>query len=216
MDAQLDTPEYLDTAPSLPPFSWVRQVQTLGPTGTNCEKAALKWATRQCPNAKLFLHPTMELAADAVAKCGGSVLLSVVAYPHLHSIIYGHIGNLRLMDVFIMNTDNMVLASSTGETPSVCATHPAPEKLIPASIERKFVASNVIAAAECAKGETDCCITTLCAAQEFSLTVLRKHGPVPMGFTIHGPLETALHSHLTTAAELQQPNRREFYDSEGI
>ncbi|QUS58593.1 prephenate dehydratase [Pseudovibrio brasiliensis] len=216
MDAHLETPEYLAKGTAPLSFDWVRQVHTLGPTGTNCERAALRWAARHCKNAEVFLHATMELAAEAVAKCRKSVLLSVVAYPHLHSIIYQHIGELKLMDVFIMNTDDMVLASSTGETPKLCATHPAPEKLIPASIERKFVTSNAQAAAVCAKGEADGCITTLCAANEFSLTILRKHGPVPMGFTIHGPLQATPASHPSFTSEFQNPNRREFHDTESL
>ena len=216
MDAHLKTSDYLAKGAAPLSFEWVRQVHTLGPTGTNCERAALTWAGRHCQNAGVFLHPTMEIAAEAVACCSKSVLLSVVAYPHLHSIIYEHIGQLKLMDVFIMNTDNMVLASSTGKTPALCATHPAPEKLIPASIERKFVTSNAQAAAVCARGEADGCITTLCAANEFSLTVLTQHGPVPMGFTIHGPLQAATHSQASITSDFQNPNRREFHDTESL
>lgn len=216
MDAHIEASDYLAKGTAPLSFDWVRQVHTLGPTGTNCERAALTWVQRHCKTTEVFLHPTMEIAAEAVAQCRKSVLLSVVAYPHLHSIIYEHIGQLKLMDVFIMNTDNMVLASSTGKTPALCATHPAPEKLIPASIERKYVTSNAQAAAVCAKGEADGCITTLCAANEFSLTVLTKHGPVPMGFTIHGPLQAATQTQPSFTNDFQNPNRREFHDTESL
>ena len=188
MSIQAGEPSYLDGHVSEGNFLWVKQIHTLGPAGTNCEKAALKWVKQRCPNARLFLHASMEEAAQRVARCGQSVLLSVMAYPQLHSIIYEHITALRLMDVFIMNTDNMVLASSSGRMPRICATHPAPEKLLPPEVERRFAGSNVLAAAECAEGRADGCITTLCAAEERDLKVLRKFGPVPMGFTIHGPL----------------------------
>ena len=69
-------------------YDWVRKVHTLGPAGTNCEKAALKWAALKCKKAELALHETMERAAEQVAACGCSVLLSVIAYPQLPSIIY--------------------------------------------------------------------------------------------------------------------------------
>ncbi|MFW8595108.1 prephenate dehydratase [Cribrihabitans neustonicus] len=187
MNVQIETPAYNSSISSEAEYAWVGRIHTLGPSGTNCEKAALAWAGRKCPNAAVSLHRSMEQAASAVAGAPGSVLLSVVAYPQLHSIIYEHLGNLRLIDVFIMNTDNMVLASSTGEMPVLCATHPAPEKLLPPSMQRIYAASNVLAAAECAEGRADGCITTLRAAERYGLTILRSFGPVPMGFTIHGP-----------------------------
>ncbi|MFW8634774.1 prephenate dehydratase [Cribrihabitans pelagius] len=187
MNAQIETPAYSGEIPSGAEYEWVERIHTLGPSGTNCEKAALAWAGRKCPNAGICLHRSMEQAASAVAGRPRSVLLSVVAYPQLHSIIYEHLGNLRLIDVFIMNTDNMVLASSTGEMPALCATHPAPEKLLPPAMQRIYAASNVLAAADCAEGRADGCITTLCAAKRYGLAILRSFGPVPMGFTIHGP-----------------------------
>lgn len=86
-----------------------------------------------------------------------------------------------------MDTDEMVLASCSGDWPKVCATHPAPEHLLPPSIERRYVASNVLAAEECVSGRTEGCVTTLCAARFYGLTVLRNFGCIPMAFTIHGP-----------------------------
>ena len=45
-------------------YDWVRKVHTLGPAGTNCEKAALKWAALKCKKAELALHESMERAAE--------------------------------------------------------------------------------------------------------------------------------------------------------
>lgn len=172
-------------------YDWVRKVHTLGPAGTNCEKAALKWAALKCKKAELALHESMKRAAEQVAACGCSVLLSVVAYPQLHSIIYEHIAQLGLLDVFIMKTDDMVLASVNGQMPTLCQTHPAPEKLLPAQMQRIYAASNAHAAAEVMAGRGDGCITTLAAAEHHGLKVVQTFGQVPMGFTIHGPLKHA-------------------------
>ena len=49
----------------------------------------------------------------------------------------------------------------------------------------RLVSSNSQAAATCAAGETDACVTTAPAARRFGLEVVRDYGPVPMGFTIH-------------------------------
>jgi len=187
--ALMDDPEDRYSKKASDSYDWVRTIHTLGPAGTNCEKAALKWAALKCRNAELALHGSMEQAAEQVAACGCSVLLSVVAYPQLHSIIYEHIAHLGLLDVFIMMTDDMVLASVTGEMPILCQTHPAPEKLLPPEMKRIYAASNAHAAAEVAAGRGDGCITTLAAAEKYGLHVLRAFGQVPMGFTIHGPLK---------------------------
>lgn len=168
-------------------FAWVKTIYTLGPSGTNCERAALHWANGYCPKARLNLQPTMEAAAAEATQGHTSVLLSVVAYPELHSIIYANLGRLQLADLFIMNTDEMVLASVTGEDPQTCATHAAPQKLLPANVQRRFVSSNACAASECAEGQVDSCITTALAARKHRLKILRSFGSVPMGFTIHSP-----------------------------
>ncbi|WP_243698444.1 hypothetical protein [Paracoccus alkanivorans] len=131
----------------------------------------------------------MEQAADEVARRDCEVMLSVVAYPDLHSIIYTHVRTMRLLDIFIMDTDEMVMAVPPGRDaePQVCATHPAPQALLPDRIERRFVASTALAAQECASGKAEGCITTLAAADRHGLRVLHRYGPVPMGFTVHGP-----------------------------
>lgn len=168
-------------------FAWVHQVHTLGPSGTNCERAGLHWRGRKCPSAQIRLHGSIEEAAEAVALREDAVFVGVAAYPHLHSVIYGHIQLLRILDVFIANTDEMVLASRTGAMPEVCATHPAPERLLPSEITRHFSSSNVAAAEDCIKGLADGCITTRRAIDRFDLKIVRSFGSVPMAFTIHGP-----------------------------
>ena len=181
-------------------FSWVRQVHTLGPSGTNCERAGQHWLRRKCPAAEICLHASIEAAAECVALREDAVFVGVAAYPHLHSVIYGHIQLLRILDVFIANTDEMVLASRTGAMPEVCATHPAPERLLPPGMARHFSSSNVSAAEDCIKGLADGCITTRRAVDRFDLKIVRSFGSVPMAFTIHGPHAAADADRATCAA----------------
>ncbi|MDP0929770.1 prephenate dehydratase [Paracoccus onubensis] len=170
-------------------FAWVRKVHTLGPQGTNCEKAARFWVDRLALDAPIVLHQSIERAATEVAVCDAEVMLGVVAYPDLHSVMYTHVRTMRLLDLFIMNTDEMVMAVPPGRDtePRICVTHPAPQALLPERIQRRFVASTALAAQECACGRAEGCITTLAAADRHGLRVLHRYGPVPMGFTIHGP-----------------------------
>lgn len=44
----------------------------------------------------------------------GGALLATVAYPKLHTLIYSHIGQLTLVDRFVMSTHAMVLARRAG------------------------------------------------------------------------------------------------------
>jgi hypothetical protein len=124
-----------------------------------------------------------------VRAAGDVVLLGVAAYPDLHALIYSNLHYFQILDVFIVDTDEMVLASRTGEMPIICATHPSPEKLLPASIERRYVTSNALAARDCAEGTVDGCLTTLCAAEHHALKLIRSFGRIPMAFTIHGPTD---------------------------
>lgn len=181
-------------------WAWVRSLHTLGPAGTNCERAAFRWRANRCPGAWVELHPTLEAAADAVLGRTDAVLVGVAAYPQLHTLIYSRIERLQILDAFIMDTDEMVLASSSGDLPRVCATHPAPEHLLPPSIERRYVASNVLAAQDCVSGQADGCVTTLCAARVHGLSVLHNYGCIPMAFTIHGPRSVRSFASLAAAA----------------
>jgi hypothetical protein len=169
-------------------FAWVTRLHTLGPTGTNCERAAVTWARYRSLSPTLLLHRSLEDAANEVVGNDGAALVSAIAYPQLHSLIYSHLRDFQLIDIFIMNTDEMVLAARSASNPAICATHPAPEKLIPAEVARVYASSNSDAAARCANGEVDGCVTTLCCAKYHNLTLVQNFGKVAMGFAIHGRL----------------------------
>lgn len=84
--------------------------------------------------------------------------------------------------ILATNDDTKDLGNST------IATHPAPSGLaydFTVSKNIKLVNSNSQAALQCSKGLSDACITTLPAAQKYSLKVIKDFGEVPMGFTIH-------------------------------
>ncbi|MBD8555360.1 hypothetical protein IFT84_12675 [Rhizobium sp. CFBP 8762] len=114
-------------------------------------------------------------------------LLSPIAYPNLHTIIYAYVSTLEIIDLFLTPTDEMILASAAPITaPKTCSTHPAPQSLIPQSIERRFVTSNAQAAHDCYCGLSDCCLTTATLVDKLGLHRLQSFGKIPMGFSIHG------------------------------
>jgi prephenate dehydratase len=163
----------------------IRYVHTLGPQGTNLETAAHEWLHRRGIDGKVELHASLEAALDAVPDDGEHALAACAVYPALHTLTFGNLHRLHMVDSFIMPTHSMVLASAGADNPRTVSTHPAPVGLVSVEAESRLVLSNSQAAIDCAAGRTEGCITTIVAAERHGLRVLRDFGPVPMVFTIH-------------------------------
>lgn len=168
----------------------IRVLHTLGPAGTNCQRAARYWLGRRGiddPDA-VRLFPTLEEGAEALPQDRSAGLLGCVVYPRLHDLVFRNLDRLRLLDCFVLDTHEMLLAGrgALDGPPRTTATHAAPASLVPGGTEPVLVDSNAAAARACSAGLTDACITTAPAAREHGLRVLQRFGPVPMGFTVHG------------------------------
>ena len=165
----------------------VRVLHTLGTTVTNCEAAARHWFQMNDIDGRVVLHDTLENGVEAMRQSGNTdeALLGCVVYPDLHTLVFSNLDWLKLTDCFVMPTFSMVLASQDGSMPTRVATHPAPKHLVPQGCEYTLVNSNAVAAARCASGDFDGCVTTIAAARLHKLEVVRDFGPVPMGFSIH-------------------------------
>ncbi|MEE1930129.1 bacilysin biosynthesis protein BacA [Streptomyces sp. TRM 70351] len=163
----------------------VRHLHTLGPQGTNLEAASHEWLRRRGVEGTVELHTSVEAALEAVPDDGRHALTVCAVYPALHTLVFGNLHRLHMVDSFVMPTHNMVLATAGTARPRTVASHPAPRGLVPDDAGTVEVLSNSRAAADCAQGLVEGCITTLVAAQRHGLRVLRDFGRVPMVFTIH-------------------------------
>jgi hypothetical protein len=165
----------------------VRELHTLGPVATNCHRAARRWFRLRKRKGLVVLRPTLEEAVAEMPQDGRAALLACIAYPRLNDIVFRNLGRLRLADCLIMPTFDMVLAArEAGDHLGSVACHPAPQLLVPAGARAvQFTTSNAQAAADCAAGLADACITTRQAAALHNLVILRNFGPVDMGFTVH-------------------------------
>jgi prephenate dehydratase len=166
----------------------VRLIRTLGPTGTNCERAARFWLSNRGIDGEVILHETLEDGVKHLPDRERSALLACAVYPDLHRLVFSNLHCLKLADSFILPTHNMLLASLGSSDPRTVASHPAPQGLVPPGAEVVLVTSNAVAARECAHGRVEACITTRPAAEQFGLRILKDFGPVPMDFTIHVPI----------------------------
>ncbi|MEV6728050.1 MULTISPECIES: bacilysin biosynthesis protein BacA [unclassified Streptomyces] len=169
----------------------IRYVHTLGPHGTNLEAAAHEWLRRRGVTGEVELHASLEEALEAVPDDGEHALAACAVYPALHTLTFGNLHRLHMVDSFIMPTHSMVLASMGADAPLTVSTHPAPVGLVSPQAEPRLVLSNSQAAIDCAAGLSEGCITTIVAAERHGMRVLRDFGPVPMVFTIHQVLAAA-------------------------
>lgn len=172
-------------------------VHTLGPAGTNCEKAAHLWLKENGHSGEVKLYETLEDAAKNMAHTADNdVLLGCIVYPHLHHLVFKNLNYLKLIDCFVMDTHNMVLASKNAARNEIrtVGSHPAPQDLIHQvpGISKLFSItlfnSNSEAARQCAADVVDACISTDISATRCGLAILADFGPVPMGFSIHAKI----------------------------
>jgi len=165
----------------------IKKVHTLGPKGTNCERAGLLWLENHGIDGRIVLHKTLEEALSFMTE--NSVLIGCAVYPYLHDIVFKNLSNLMIIDSFVMPTYNMVLAAREEidfSKNTTIASHPAPVELARLfSSNVKLVSSNAQAALDCSLGIVDCCITTIKAAEQNNLLVIKDFGEVPMCFTVH-------------------------------
>lgn len=167
-------------------LSKVAVIHTLGPSGTNLEKAAHHWLAERGTAGKVVLHPEVEDGLDAMAFDGTEAVLACAVYPRLHDLVFRNLHRLEMADSFILDTHDMVLAARPGHTAlATIVSHPAPSSLVAGRGEVTMSSSNSRAAALCAAGRFDACVTTAPAAAAEGLRLIENFGPVPMIFTLH-------------------------------
>lgn len=167
----------------------ITMLHTLGPAGTNCERAARKWFTDRGMDPRVTLHATLEDALADMPRATGHALMACIAYRGLDGIFFNNLSWLSLHSVSVELTNEMVLAGRGGGDVRTIASHSAPSYLVPTGTRWVDSRSNAQAAADCRGGLADACITTSTAAHACSLTVLKSYGRLRMGFSIHVPHE---------------------------
>jgi prephenate dehydratase len=171
------------------PLDSISVVHTLGPPGTNLEMAANHWFAVRGRRPDVRLHRTLESAIPGLSDDGHEALLACAVYPDLHSLVFGNLGLLAMVDSFILPTYDMVFATRADTTQvRTVVSHPAPQSLVRRAVPGvapTLVTSNSQAARDCARGAADACITTSKSAADHGLEIRRHFGAVPMVYTLH-------------------------------
>ncbi|THA61443.1 bacilysin biosynthesis protein BacA [Streptomyces sp. A0958] len=169
-----------------PALSGVTVIHTLGPSGTNLEKAAHHWLAERGVAGNVVLHTEVEDGLDAMAFDGTEAILACAVYPRLHDLVFQNLHRLEMADSFILDTHDMVLAGRPDHPAmATIVSHPAPSSLVAGLGHTTLTSSNSRAAALCAAGQYDACVTTGPAAAAEGLRLIKNFGPVPMIFTLH-------------------------------
>jgi prephenate dehydratase len=164
----------------------ISRIHTLGPSGTNLEKAAHHWFAGRSAVGSVVLHAEVEDGLDAMRFDGTEAILACAVYPRLHDLVFHNLHRLEMVDSFLLDTYEMVLASRDTQSPvNTVVSHPAPSCLVAGRGDLSLTSSNSRAAALCAAGEYDACVTTAPAARNEGLHVVEDFGAVPMVFTLH-------------------------------
>jgi hypothetical protein len=171
--------------PREPWHDTIVELHTLGPTDTNLEHAAWEWFRRRHQVGKVVLHTTLEEAIPELPTDGTAAVVACAVYPDLHTLVFGNLTRLEMIDSFVFPTHPMVLAGRDVTEMRTGISHPAPRSLLPEGLDVRMTTSNAQAAINCSRGGADCCVTTAPAAARHGLRVLQDYGPVPMVFTVH-------------------------------
>ncbi|MCF4130035.1 hypothetical protein [Methylobacterium sp. SyP6R] len=162
-------------------------ISTLGPRNTNSEFATAHYMQSRNIEGEIVLSDTPEKAIVELIDGKVDKTVLCVVYPDLNNIVFRNLGKVHIEELFHFHTDNMVIARRRGDDSqgTRCCSHPAPTHLLPEGADSvTLVSSNSYAASLVAKGDFDICVTTLAAATEFELNVIKDYGPVPMGWAV--------------------------------
>ena len=175
------------------------KIATLGPSGTNSEKAT-KYYAQNLLKEKIsiqFFEDIEKGFSDLLeSKCKYLILPSV--YPSLSEQIFKNIHTIEMIDSFIHETFPLVIAkkkeTNIQDVQSVSlveATNALIEKdgKFSKKMKKIFKQSNPIAAAACKNGESDLVVTNLISAQKQNLQIITNFSSIKMNWIVFALLK---------------------------
>jgi hypothetical protein len=174
-------------APYPPP---VAVIGTLGPAGTNSEKAAREYLTRTATDGELLLFDTFEEVVERLLD--GTLHKAVVctAYLKFSALYFERVPRLRMTEAFVTTLHPMVVAAKPGSVRSGRPSFALQPAILPlvrrhlAEGQVRPAASNASAAHDVAKGKADACLTTEVAAQACGLEIVSRMLPLQIPFVV--------------------------------
>jgi hypothetical protein len=183
--------------PSVHAFDFKTQFQppalvigTLGPAGTNSEKAAREYLRRDVIHGEVLLFDTFEEVVRRLLEGALDKAVVCTAYLKFSALYFERVPQLRMSEVFVADLHPMVVATRSGFArdgrPSF-AVQPAIQPLIRRYLAEGQIlpaASNASAAHDVAKGKADACLTTEVVARACGLEIVSRMPPLQIPFVV--------------------------------
>lgn len=164
-------------------------IGTLGPEGTNSEKAATEYL-QSIGGGDLHLFDTFEEVAERLLDNTLDKAVVCTAYLKFSALYFERVPRLRMVEAFVADLHPMVVAVKPGNTrsgPQSFAVQPAILPLIRRHLTDGQIlpaASNASASHDVADGKADACLTTEVAAQASGLEIVCRMPPLRIPFVV--------------------------------
>ena len=173
------------TTPFAPPST---VLGTLGPEGTNSQKAAREYLLRAGANAELRLFDTFEQVAAALIDRTLDKAVICTAYIKFSALYFERVPELHIAESFVANLHPMVIATRPSQ--AGIASFTAQPAILPlvrgylAEVEYVPAASNASAAHDVVAARADAALTTEVAAVTNGLVIAMRMPPLQIPFAI--------------------------------
>ncbi|MBI2005550.1 MAG: hypothetical protein HYS80_02185 [Candidatus Aenigmarchaeota archaeon] len=160
-------------------------ISTLGPNGTDSERAAKYFAQiRRLPPYDLKLSSSFEKALQDVREGGAHFGIVPAAYNDLLGLHY-RFRDLLIDELFLLPTKEMVLARRSGTEVIRCvALHPSTDSFAPEGVEKLYIPSKPLCIEAVIRGDADACIGSRDVADKYGLEVVESYGEIPMSWEV--------------------------------
>lgn len=162
---------------------------TLGPEGTNSQKAAREYLLRAGANAELRLFDTFEEVATALIDHTLDRALICTAYLKFSALYFERVPELHIAESFVADLHPMVIATRPGQAAGI-ASFTAQPAILPlvrrylAEVDYVPAASNASAARDVVARKVDAALTTEVAAMTHGLAIVMRMPPLRIPFAV--------------------------------
>ena len=169
----------------------MKKIATLGPAGTDSERAAHHYAERtkiySLTKHEVVLFPSFEEVLKNVSTEKAYFGIVPAAYNELFRLhVQALKDGLYISDVFILPTKELVMAKGkwcNGNIKSI-AIHHSTESLAPSGIEKVYVQSKPLGIEKVVNREVDAAIASRDVAEKHNLEIVETFGEIPMTWEV--------------------------------
>ena len=163
-------------------------IATLGPSGTDSERAAIYYGNKLGKPYQLDLRRSFDNALQMVRSQEASFGIVPAAYKAVDDDLFRlHVRNrdLVIVEAFPLATKEMCLGKKPGtEEIRRVALHPTTDSLCPPGVEKLYIHSKPLCVEAVVKGEADAAIGSVDVMRQYGLEIAEGFGEIPMTWEV--------------------------------